>query len=65
MTPLLVHLGLFLVVSAAIVLLGCFYGDAYDRPALRAFPRRYGMFLLGCGVLVALMLVCEHTFAAV
>ena len=65
MIPIVVHGALFLSVAAVIVLLGCFYGDAFDKPALRAFPRRYLMFLLGCAVLVAVMLLFEHTFASV
>jgi hypothetical protein len=36
-----------------------------DGPALRELPRRLLMFLLGCGVLVGIMLICEHTFASV
>ena len=61
---LAVHLLLFLVASAVIVLMGSFYSEADDAKALRAFPRRLAVFLAGCGVLVAVLLVCEHTFAA-
>jgi hypothetical protein len=59
-----VHLLLFLTIAVAIVTLGVFYSDAEDRPAFRAWPRRMLTFCVGCLVLVAIMLVCEHTFAS-
>jgi hypothetical protein len=61
---LTVHLALFLVIATAIVTLGVFYSEGDDRAARAAWPRRMGTFLLGCAVLVAVMLVCEHTFAS-
>lgn len=64
MNDLGVHLLLFLVASAVIVLMGAFYSEAADGKAFRAFPRRLLVFLAGCAVLVAVVLVCEHTFAA-
>jgi len=60
-----VHVLLFLLVSAVIVLMGSFYAEAEDGKALQGFPRRLGVFLFGCAVLVGIMLVCEHTFAGV
>jgi len=64
MSELAIHLVLFFLVSLGIVLMGSFYSEAEDGPALRAVPRRLAVFLLGCGVLAGVMLVCEHTFAA-
>jgi len=58
-----VHVLLFLVVSSVIVLMSSFYAEAEDGKALAGFPRRLVVFLFGCAVLVAIMLVCEHTFA--
>ena len=60
----LVHALLFLCVAVAIVTLGVFYGDADDAAARKAWPRRMLTFVLGCIVLVAVVLVCEHTFAS-
>lgn len=64
MSDFTVHALLFLLVSLAIVLMGVFYSEADDARALRILPRRLGVFLLGCGVLAVVMLVCEHTLAA-
>jgi hypothetical protein len=60
-----VHLALFLAISIPIVVLGAFYGEADDARALRSVPRRLLMFVIGCCVVVAVMLLCEHTFAAI
>lgn len=62
---LLIHIGLFLIASVAIVGLGSCYSDAEDGPALRNFPRRYLMFVGGCGLLAVIMIVLEHTIASV
>jgi hypothetical protein len=59
-----IHALLFVVVSFAIVLLGSFYADAEDRPALKVLPRRLLVFLAGCAVLAGIMLILEHTVAA-
>jgi hypothetical protein len=59
-----VHVALFLAIALAIVALGVFYGEPDDRRALASLPRRYAVFLFGCGVLVAVMLVCERVFVA-
>jgi hypothetical protein len=64
MNDLPVHLALFACVALAIVTLGVFYSDAEDAPAFKAWPRRILSFCLGCLALVAVMLICEHTFAA-
>ena len=59
------HLGFFVVLAAAIVLLGTFYGEPDDAAAFRALPRRYAVFLASCAVVAVVMLVCEHLFASV
>ena len=64
MKDLPVHLLLFLAIAIPIVVLGAFYGEADDARALRSLPRRLVMFIIGCGVVVAVMLVCEHTFGS-
>ena len=64
MTDLVTHLALFAFVAVAIVTLGVFYGDADDERARQVWPKRMLSFVIGCTVLVALMLICEHTFAA-
>lgn len=64
MNDLLVHLVLFLAISLAIVTLGAFYAEPDDAKALRSLPRRLAAFVIGCGILAAVVLVCEHTFAS-
>lgn len=65
MNDLGTHVALFAIVSFVIVTVGAFYADRDDRAAFRSLPRRYAMFVLGCAILTAVMLVCEHTFASV
>ena len=64
MNDLGIHIALFLVISAAIVLCGAFYSEPDDTRALRSLPRRFATFAIGCTVLAVVMLICEHTFAA-
>ena len=64
MNDLGIHLILFASMAVAIVTIGVFYSDAEDAPALRHWPKRMLTFCLGCAVLVAVMLICEHTFAS-
>lgn len=59
------HIALFLAISIAIVTFGTFYAEADDARALRSLPRKLLSFLVGCGVVIGVMLVCEHTFASV
>jgi peptidoglycan/LPS O-acetylase OafA/YrhL len=61
---LFVHVLLFTLVSGVIVLLGSFHSEAEDAPAYRGYPRRLFVFLFGSALLAAVMLACEHTFAA-
>lgn len=65
MNDLGMHLTLFVLISAAIVLMSAFFSESTDGPALRALPKRLVVFIAGCGVLTAIMLLFEHTFAAV
>lgn len=58
------HLLLFLAVATAIVTLGVFFAEAEDRAARAVWPKRMWTFLVGCAALVAVLLVCEHTFAS-
>jgi hypothetical protein len=57
MGGLTTHLLLFAAVSLAIVLMGTFHAESSDAAALRAFPRRALTFLVGCGVLAALVVL--------
>jgi len=59
------HLALFVLLTIPIVVLGAFYSEQEDKAALASIPRRLGVFLLSCGLLTAVMLFCEHTFASV
>ena len=58
------HLGLFLFIGLAIVFASAIYADNDDGAAFKSLPRRFAYFVIGCGVLTAVMLVCEHMFAA-
>ncbi|MCC7015563.1 MAG: hypothetical protein IT454_23595 [Planctomycetes bacterium] len=64
MNDIVQHLLLFLAVGVAIVTLGAFYTDALDQRAFRALPKRLVTFFGGCLLLVAILLICEHTFAS-
>ena len=59
------HLGFFVALAAAIVLLGTFYGEPDDAAAFRALPRRLVVFLGSCALVAVVMLACEHLFASV
>ncbi|MFT7486720.1 MAG: hypothetical protein ACI9F9_002576 [Candidatus Paceibacteria bacterium] len=61
----IVHLILFVILSAVIVLMGTFYAEPDDSVALRAFPRRLFVFFVGCGALVCVLLLAEYTVASV
>ena len=62
---LLVHVALFLILAAAIVVCGAFYAEPDDGIALRSLPRRYLVFVVSCTVVAGLMLLAETFFAAV
>ena len=59
------HLGFFLLLSLAIVVMSAFYAEPNDAAALRSVPRRFLVFVLSCVGIAVLMLICEHLFAGV
>jgi hypothetical protein len=59
------HLLLFALIGVGIMAMASFYSEAQDRPALRSLPRRFVVFVIGCGILAALMVLAEHTVASV
>ena len=61
----LVHLLLFAAIGAGIVTLAAFYAEPADKQALPALPRRFVVFVFGCGVLALLVVIAEHTVASV
>ncbi len=65
MNGLIVHVGLFAVLSFAVVVMGALYAEPDDRKALASVPRRFTVFMLSCALVAGLMLVLEHTFASV
>ena len=65
MNGLLVHVGLFVVLSVAIVVMGALYAEPDDQKALASVPRRLGVFLISCAAVACVMLLLEHTFASV
>jgi hypothetical protein len=60
-----VHLVLFLLIAAVIVICGAFYGEPDDTRALRTVPLRLAWFVGGCALLAVVVLVIEHTFARI
>lgn len=59
------HVGFFLVLAFAIVLMGAFYSEADDAVAWKSFPRRFLVFLLSCAGITVVMLICQTLFAGV
>ena len=59
------HVGFFLVLSLAIVILSAFYSEVDDSPALRSVPKRYVVFIGACALVAGAMLVLERLFASV
>lgn len=62
---ILIHIGLFVVLTAIVVAIGCMLSEAEDRDAIRSFPKRLGNFLFWSGVVVSGMLIFEHTLASI
>jgi hypothetical protein len=58
------HIAFFLALSLAIVVLGAFYSEPDDGPALRSVPKRYAVFVGACAAVAGVMLVLEVLFAA-
>lgn len=65
MNDLGIHLLLFALIGAGIMTMASFYSEPVDRPALRSIPRRFVVFVIGCGILAALMVIAEYTVASV
>jgi NADH:ubiquinone oxidoreductase subunit 5 (subunit L)/multisubunit Na+/H+ antiporter MnhA subunit len=61
---LAVHVLLFALVGAVIVVMNAFHDHAHDGPAFRSLPRRLTTFALGCLIVTALLLFAEHFLAA-
>jgi len=59
------HVGFFLLLSLAIVVMSAFYSEVEDGPALRSVPKRYAVFVAACALVAVVMLVLEHLFASV
>ena len=64
MNDLLIHLGLFVLISVAIVTLGVFFTYSEDDEAIKRFPGRLGVFLLGCAAVAAMMTLIGYTTAS-
>lgn len=64
MKDLGVHVLLFALVGAVIVVMNAFHDQAHDRAAFRSLPRRLATFTLGCLIVTALLLFAEHFLAA-
>jgi hypothetical protein len=58
------HVGFFLLLSLAIVVMSAFYSEAEDEPALRSVPKRYAVFVGSCAAVAAVMLVLEAVFTS-
>ncbi|MFO1009821.1 MAG: hypothetical protein U1F29_07130 [Planctomycetota bacterium] len=59
------HVGLFLFVVLAIVVVHGFYYATNDKKALAGVPWRYARFLFWCAMVAGAMVVAEHTVASV
>lgn len=64
MSGLVEHIAFFLLLSIPIVVMGAFYSDLDDGPALRSLPKRYGVFVGACGVVAGVMLLLELLFVS-
>ena len=65
MRDIALHLFLFVLSGTIIVAVSVMFAEPYDDDALRAFPRRWLRFFVGCAIVVGIMLFLEHTFASV
>ena len=59
------HIGFFLVLAFAIVLMSAFYAEADDAAAWKSFPKRLAVFVASCAGITLAMLVCQWLFAGV
>lgn len=58
------HVGFFLLLSLAIVVMSAFYSEPEDVAALRSVPRRYLVFVGACAAVAAVMLILEALFVS-
>jgi len=56
------HVLFFLALSVPIVVIGAFYSEPEDAPALRNLPRRYAVFVGACALVALVMLALEALF---
>jgi hypothetical protein len=59
-----VHLALFVAITAAIVVLSGIYSEQDDSALARQLPRRFLMFAGGVALLTIAMVVAEATLAS-
>ena len=64
MTSFWLHMLLFLALSFPIVVMGAFYSEPEDGPALRSIPRRFAVFVLACAAVAGVMLLLETWFVS-
>lgn len=60
-----IHLLLFLLAGAVIVVVSAMFAEPDDARMAKTLPRRLLTFFLGCAAVIVVMLICEHTFARV
>lgn len=65
MDDLGLHIALFLLTTAVIVAISSMFTEADDAKALKLFPRRYFVFVTVSAAIAVVMIVFEHTFAAI
>jgi hypothetical protein len=65
MKDLGVHGLLFLFAGFVIVIIGTLFSETDDARARAILPRRLLRFFLGSLLVLGVMLICEHTLAAV
>jgi len=63
-SSIVIHTALFFALAVPIVVMGAFYSEVEDGPALRSIPRRYGVFLLACAAVAGVMLLLEAWFVS-
>ncbi|MFT4537757.1 MAG: hypothetical protein ACI835_000187 [Planctomycetota bacterium] len=59
------HLLLFLFSGGIIVVMASLFNAPDDKEAFRTLPKRMAYFVMGCSLVAGIMLVLEHTLAAV
>lgn len=62
---MIAHLLFFLALALPVVVIGAFFSEEEDGPALASVPRRYVVFVGACALVAAVMLLLEHLFASV